>query len=425
MKKGIKVIQKFAHPVLSVMVLISFLAMYVQPVTVWVVEIEGHSYKGEPFEYMLPNGEKINLSEGEKKTFCDVEVTIRVPVMYIYDLGMLVVPAALKHPVPSEQKTVLEIRKVDEFKKEQAFFLLAIGSLKIKEKKPLVLLTGVGIKPIEHIFKDITTGQPTHTEVTVDGKKYKANIGAATAFELCKKGLDVHMIARTEDKLKIVQQWVRENVPDARIDYSAISISDREAVDQLIQRIPEEKDVFWVQSVGLGGGTVNVKDDNPYLAIDDISPELMEAELSVLTDTVKMLQTLLPRFRSQKETRVCIVSSMSAIRSVAFGSIHNAAKGSISRFTNAAMLELDKDGIFVTDVRPGAVDTGMYDSTVVRDAVCKISATMNYDWSEENGGLRLAPPSSVGKVIAEVLSSEAHITSVNLVARGQFPHEGS
>ena len=116
---------------------------------------------------------------------------------------------------------------------------------------------------------------------------------------------------------------------------------------------------------------------------------------------------------------------MSAIRSVAYGSIHNAAKGSISRFTNAAMIELNKDKIYVTDVRPGAIDTGMYDSKVVQEAVQKIASSMNYDWSDQNGGLRLAPPSSVGKLIAGILSSEAHITSINMVAKGQFPHEGS
>ncbi len=89
------------------------------------------------------------------------------------------------------------------------------------------------------------------------------------------------------------------------------------------------------------------------------------------------------------------------------------------------MLELDKEGIYITDVRPGGVDTGMYDAQVVQNSVTRIAERFDYDWSEANGGIRLAPPSSVGKMIAEVLSSEAHITSLNLVARGQWPHEGS
>jgi len=88
---------------------------------------------------------------------------------------------------------------------------------------------------------------------------------------------------------------------------------------------------------------------------------------------------------------------MSAIRSIISGSMHMAAKGAISRFTNAAMIELDKENIFITDVRPGGVDTGMYDSPAVQNTITEISRRYGYDWSKENGGARLMPPSSVGK----------------------------
>jgi NAD(P)-dependent dehydrogenase (short-subunit alcohol dehydrogenase family) len=289
----------------------------------------------------------------------------------------------------------------------------------------LVILTGVGLKPVNHIFRDITTGEPSHTLVSVEGADYKANIGAAIAFELCKLGAAVHMLARTENNLRIVQKWVNNNFPEADIAYTPTDIKDTGQVDAFISSLPTDKIIYWVQSVGLGGGTVSVKDDNPYLPISDISPELVEAEVTVLKDTVIFLQKLLPIFKKQKETRIVIVSSMSAIRSVPGGAIHNAAKGAISRFANAAMIELGKDKIFITDVRPGGIDTGMYDSKVVQESIQPMAVAYGYDWSEENGGLRLAPPSSVGKVVANILSSEAHITSVNMVSRGQWPHEGS
>ncbi|MDR0650506.1 MAG: SDR family NAD(P)-dependent oxidoreductase [Candidatus Peribacteria bacterium] len=95
-----------------------------------------------------------------------------------------------------------------------------------------------------------------------------------------------------------------------------------------------------------------MRDDNPYLKIDDLGEDLVKAELSVLENTIALLQILLPRFRKQAESRVCIISSMSAIRSVISGSMHMAAKGAISRFTNAAMIELDKEKIFISDIRP-------------------------------------------------------------------------
>jgi short-subunit dehydrogenase len=289
-------------------------------------------------------------------------------------------------------------------------------------KDKLVVVTGVGIKPVDHIFKDINTGEPSHTPIHVDSEIYKANIGAAVSFELCKAGASVLMIARTEEKLKTVKTWIKDSIPQASIEYIPVDLADESAVKTLVSKLPKDKEVYWVQCVGLGGGTVKVKDDNPYLTIENISPELIEVEMTVLRDTVSFLQALLPQFRKQKETRVCIVSSMSAVRSVPGGSIHNAAKGAISRFANAAMIELHKENIFITDVRPGGVDTGLYDSKIVQDSIIPMAASYGTDWTKE---IRLAPPSSVAKIIVQILDSEAHISSVNLVARGQFPHEGS
>jgi NAD(P)-dependent dehydrogenase (short-subunit alcohol dehydrogenase family) len=292
-------------------------------------------------------------------------------------------------------------------------------------KGKLIILTGVGLKPVNFVFKDIVTDAPSHTSVIVDGQEYKANIGAATAYELCQSGAEVHMLARTEKNLRLVSEWIKASIPDAQINFSPLDIKDESKVKDFVAGLPKGKSIYWVQSVGLGGGTVAVKDDNPYLNIEDISAELVEAEMTVLKDTVSFLQKLLPVFKKQKETRIVIVSSMSAVRSVPGGSIHNAAKGAISRFANAAMIELGQDNIFVTDVRPGGVDTGLYDSSAVQKSIVAMATAYGYDWSEKNGGLRLAPPSSVGKLIAAILSSEAHVTSVNLVARGQWPHEGS
>jgi short-subunit dehydrogenase len=282
-----------------------------------------------------------------------------------------------------------------------------------------ILITGVGIKPIGFIFKDITTGKPSHTPVVVDGKEYKANIGTAVAFECAKAGAIVHLVARTESKLQIVKKWIGENIPGAKVEYSPIDLNDVVALKKLVNSVPDDLPLYWVQSVGLGAGTVQLKDDNPYLLIDDLSDELIEAELSVLRNTVGMLRLLLPRFRKQKETRVCVVSSMSAVRSVVSGSMHMAAKGAISRFTNAAMIELHDDSIFITDVRPGAVDTGMYDLKIVQDTVNMMA--------QKYGKKRTyyAPPHAVGKAIVTVLSSDGHITSLNMVGKGQWPHEGS
>lgn len=292
-------------------------------------------------------------------------------------------------------------------------------------KSKRVFVTGCGFKPLKHLFRDIITNEPSHIELIHDGISNKINIGTAVALACAEAGAVVRIVSRDLQKLNIVKEWIVEKVPGAMVECIACNVSDEESLQRLVTDIPSDLPLYWVQSLGVGAGSVVLPDDNPYLRIENISRELIEAELSVLRSTINLLQLLLPRFEKQEETRVCIVSSMSAIRSIVSGSIHNAAKGAMSRFTNAAMIELNKRHIYVTDVRPGAVDTGMYDSLIVQKTVAEIGDSYGYDWSPEGGGLRLMPPTAVGDIVALILASETHVTSVNMVARGQFPHEGS
>ena len=114
---------------------------------------------------------------------------------------------------------------------------------------------------------------------------------------------------------------------------------------------------------------------------------------------------------------------MSAVRGYPKGGAHCAAKGAIDSYANAAMLELYKENIFVTTIRPGAIDTRMYDNPSVQDAVRKIAATYGCDYSGPK--FRVAPPTAVGQTVLTAFTTPAHIQSINLVAKGQFPNEGS
>lgn len=288
-----------------------------------------------------------------------------------------------------------------------------------------VLITGVGIRAASYVYRDILTGEPSHTPLIHEETEYKVNIGAACALECARAGSDVIIVSRSLTKLEIIRSWILREVPDASIICLACDLTDCSKYRPSLTSLPTTKPLYWVHSVGLGAGTVQLENDNPYLLLEEIGSHLVEAELSVLKDTVHLFQTLLPHFRTQPETRVCILSSMSAVRSFWSGSIHNAAKAAISRFANAQMIEQAPHHIYITDIRPGAVDTGFYDPPMVRKRVQAIAETMGLDWSELKGGLRLMPPTSVGEIVATILGSKSHTTSVNLVARGQFPHEGS
>ncbi len=308
--------------------------------------------------------------------------------------------------------------------------LSSIPKTKLLEGKRIVV-TGCGFKPSQHKFFDVTTKEESHDSIIVNGKDMKLNIGAATAFVLASNGAIVHLVSRTEDNLKILKEQIIKllNIPEKNVEYSAVDLLEEKSIKNFVKSLLKDKPIFLIQSIGLGAGAYKLKDDNPYLHIEDIPPKLIEKEATiVLKGTHILMQNLLPVFREQNkkfktETRVTIISSMSAIRGYNLGGTHCAAKGAISRYANSAMLDLWKERIFITDVRPGGVDTGMYDNANVQKAVLEVDKEYGNYWNQTE--IRLAPPISVGYTINTIFSVPAHITSLNLCAKGQFPNEGS
>ncbi|MCA9352865.1 SDR family NAD(P)-dependent oxidoreductase [Patescibacteria group bacterium] len=294
------------------------------------------------------------------------------------------------------------------------------------------IITGCGYKPVEHIFYDPVTNKPCHNEMQINNVPMKINIGAAVAYVLAAQGATVHMISTTREKLENLKQDIIEKTScePQKIEYSKVDLLNEKSVSNFVKKLPRDLPINWVQSIGLGAGAYKIKDGNPYLPLEEISVELLEKESStVLRGTHIMMQNLLPIFKKQSkqdgvESRIIIISSMSAIRGYIRGGTHCAAKGAISRYANAAMLELWKDKIYVTDMRPGGIDTGGYDNQVVQESILKIDNEYGRYWRET--GIHFAQPISVGYAVNMILSAPgAHVTSMNLVAKGQCPNEGS
>ena len=300
--------------------------------------------------------------------------------------------------------------------------LREIPNSKELESKRIVV-TGCGYKPLQTSFHDIVSGIPSQDSIIIGSEEFKLNIGSAISGVLARKGAIVHMVSTSEDKLRRLKQGLEPIVGNGSLEFSSLDLLDEKQVDGFAKNLPNDRDIYWVQSVGLGAGSYKLKDDNPYLPLEDIPLDLLEKESqTVLRATHLMMTKFLPIFRKQKETRIAIVSSMSAVRGYSYGGTHCAAKGAIDRYANSAMLGLYRDNIFLTTIRPGGIDTGMYDSPIVQEAIKVIS--------DEYGGTHrrqfvLAPPTSVGEAIAFAFSTPAHISSLNLVAKGQFPNEGS
>jgi short-subunit dehydrogenase len=280
----------------------------------------------------------------------------------------------------------------------------------------ITIITGVGYR----------SSEGNHAITDIFGSKYvKANIGAWSALELAKLGQDVLMVSRSAEKLQAIKDSISHiAVRQGRVDYAAIDLLDKSAVIELVENLPNDKIVHLVHSVGLSSSAYRVKEDNPYLKVTDLPDELPVKEYEVVIKTLLYLvKYLMPRFVKQRESRIVVVSSMSSIRPFPLGFSHASAKAGLHHAVRSLALELNKKRIFVSEVMPGIVDTGMYDNSSVQSSVRTIGKAFGYDY--DNVPLPQMPPSEVAKAIILCFTSEAHILNIALVAKGQWPNLGA
>jgi short-subunit dehydrogenase len=239
-----------------------------------------------------------------------------------------------------------------------------------------VIVTGCGFKPINHVYKH--NNKTTHNEIPINGIPHKMNIGTAIAYYLSMKGVDVILVSRNEQKLKQITEGMELLGCDKnKISYIPSDISTDEGIDFLLKNLPKKSNFYWVQSIGMGAGSYKLKNDNIYLPFEKISPELITAEMNIVTATHRMMLKIIKLFRKQVKngfsSKICIISSMSGERGYHFGATHVAAKHALVGYIKGIEKELEDENIEIFDIRPGGVDTGMYDNKHVQNSVNEIS----------------------------------------------------
>jgi len=282
-------------------------------------------------------------------------------------------------------------------------------------KKNIIIITGTGYRSSDNFHE---------TENIFQTESVKVNIGTATAKFLAEKGFDILLLSRTENKLKKIKSDLNQLFPNVNISYHTLDILNEIDVKLFFQNLSSEYTYSYVHSAGLSTASYSLKDDNPYLSIEELPIELPSLEFTtVVQSLLVMMKGLLPIFKSQESSRVVVINSMSGIRSYPLGYSHSSAKGGLHNAVRALSLELSKRNIFFSEIMPGIVDTGLYDSDAVIDAVKKIGAEFGYDYG--SNGIPKMSPYCVAEVVHTCLTNSANILSVNMVSQGQFTHQSA
>jgi len=174
-----------------------------------------------------------------------------------------------------------------------------------------------------------------------------SGIGAAIALELAQQGARVVVAGRDLKKLEAVSG----ESPD-RIFPMATDVGHREQATRLIDDA--------TQKLGHIDVLINSAGTNvPNRMMQNLNPTDWDKMMQVnVTGAFNCIREVLPQMRERHDGIIINISSISGLRAAALGGVgYNASKFAISGLGMSVGDEVREEGIRVTNIYPGEVDT--------------------------------------------------------------------
>jgi NADP-dependent 3-hydroxy acid dehydrogenase YdfG len=182
-----------------------------------------------------------------------------------------------------------------------------------------------------------------------------SGIGAAIAVALAEDGCRVIAVGRRASAL----EETARRVPD-RIDPVATDVVDRSAVEKLIASTIDKHGRIDVLVNSAGTNTVD-------RATASVSPEEWHRIFQVnATGAFNCIQTVLPMMRQQSRGTIINISSVAGRRAIPLGGVaYNTSKFAMTALGTTVGEEERANGIRVTNIFPGEVETPILDTRPV------------------------------------------------------------
>jgi len=182
-------------------------------------------------------------------------------------------------------------------------------------------------------------------------------IGAAVAVALAEEGAKVVISGRREDKLKEAASHFRG---EPKIQYKAADVGDRESTNALFAWVKENVGPVEILISSAG---VNV----PKRSMAECTPDDWDKVLKVnATGAYNAMHAVLPDMREKSDGVIVNISSVAGIRASVLGGVaYSASKFAMSALGLTVAEEERNNGIRITNIYPGEVETPILDARPV------------------------------------------------------------
>jgi NAD(P)-dependent dehydrogenase (short-subunit alcohol dehydrogenase family) len=186
-----------------------------------------------------------------------------------------------------------------------------------------------------------------------------SGMGAAVALALTEAGARVTIAGRRIEKLEEVT-----GLSSLEIQTRIVDVSDRVSLDELFSWFDKESGDL---DILVNAAGINV----PKRSMAELSPDDWDAVLKVnLTGAYDCLRMALDRMRPRKDGLVVMINSVSGKRSNPLGGVaYNASKFGMTGLGSCVAEEERANGIRITNVFPGEVNTPILDQRPVPPSV--------------------------------------------------------
>jgi short-subunit dehydrogenase len=179
-----------------------------------------------------------------------------------------------------------------------------------------------------------------------------SGIGEAVALELARRGDTVALVARREDRLNAVLAECRTTAPDS--ERWAADLSNPETAADLALAIWDHYDGL---DVIINNAAVPMRRHVTKLTLAEVERTMRINYFS----PVAMTLAVLPRMLERKSGTIVNVSSLGGRLGITTEAAYSGSKFALAGWSESLAIDLDRSGVGVKLILPGAIDTEIWD----------------------------------------------------------------
>jgi 3-hydroxy acid dehydrogenase/malonic semialdehyde reductase len=223
-----------------------------------------------------------------------------------------------------------------------------------------------------------------------------SGIGRATAVLLGNSGFRIIAAGRRTDRL----EELKTLLPEGQLHTVAFDVRDKEAVKNAIQTLPanwQTIDIL-VNNAGNAHGLSDIQNGNT----DDWD---MMIDINV-KGLLYVSREIMPQMVARKHGRIINIGSVAGKEVYPNGNVYCASKFAVDAISQAMRQDLLKDGIMVSEINPGMVET---EFSEVRFKGDKERAKQAYT------GLEPLRPEDIADIILFMVTRPKHVNLADII----------